>query len=50
MRTWHFGLRVTSPERSLAFCTGVGYEVVQRARPAMSFRGVDGLPLRSPGL
>jgi lactoylglutathione lyase len=28
MRTLHIGLRVTDPERSLAFYTGVGYEVV----------------------
>ncbi|MCT9081566.1 VOC family protein [Streptomyces fulvoviolaceus] len=28
MRTLHFGLRVTNPERSLAFYTAVGYEVV----------------------
>ncbi|AZQ33919.1 VOC family protein [Streptomyces cyaneochromogenes] len=28
MRTLHFSLRVTDPERSLAFYTAVGYEVV----------------------
>ena len=28
MRTLHFGLRVADLERSLAFYTGVGYEVV----------------------
>src|SRR5262245_8213680 len=28
MRTLHFGLRVTDLDRSLAFYTGVGYEVV----------------------
>lgn len=28
MRTLHLGLRVTDPERSLAFYTAVGYEVV----------------------
>ena len=28
MRTLHFGLRVADLERSLAFYTGVGYEVI----------------------
>jgi lactoylglutathione lyase len=28
MRTLHFGLRVADLERSLTFCTAVGYEVV----------------------
>ena len=28
-RTLHFGLRVTDLERSLAFYTGVGYQVVR---------------------
>ena len=30
MRTLHFGLRVADPDRSLAFYTAVGYEVVGR--------------------
>jgi len=28
MRTMHVGLRVTDLERSLAFCTGIGYELI----------------------
>src|SRR4051794_7657298 len=28
MRTLHVGLRVTDLERSLAFCTGIGYELI----------------------
>jgi lactoylglutathione lyase len=31
MRTLHFGLRVADLDRSLAFYTGVGYEIVGRA-------------------
>jgi lactoylglutathione lyase len=30
VKTLHFGLRVVDPERSLAFYTGLGYEVVGR--------------------
>jgi catechol 2,3-dioxygenase-like lactoylglutathione lyase family enzyme len=31
MRTLHFGLRVTDLDRSLAFYTGVGYEIIGSA-------------------
>lgn len=30
MRTLHFGLRVADPDRSIAFYTAVGYEIVGR--------------------
>lgn len=44
MRTLHFGLRVTDLDRSLAFYTAVGYEVVGRV-PETAFGSLTMLKL-----